>query len=848
MQKAIPLIVYALLFSSLALCQKNERSSILTLPQNEITLENLISFVEEQTSFFVSYTLEEVLRVIEEQLAIQVEIDYTNKKINFYKELNTVIYGIIRDSLTAESLQAVSVLYSDSNGTYSNEDGYYHLTVPSDKDSIHFSYLGYKTASIALPEGNKISLDMDLVSDTRLKTVVIRSDSLQPISLTYDPEIVDLSESHPVVGINGRVDLISNIKSLPGVSVGSEAQNGFTVRGGSPDQNMVLIDGIPIYATSHLGGLSSIFIQNTIKNADLYKGAIPARFGGRLSSILDVRLKDGNRNKASRSISLNLENINGFIEGPIDNKTSVIVNARTSLLNLYIDRLIPESSRFVSPDLKYYDIYSKLSHWFSPSNRLSFTVYSGTDRVVLERQEEQLDLSFIDFNRIGWANNLMALNWNLSLSEKVFFHSHIGSSNFEFSSRSANTVFDFNGLASSLDISTNSSQEDLIASANIDVYFRPKLRFKLGLGTTKHISSASIVEQQTYLEELNSDQDSLYNSFEHFGFLESAISLSKTWKLNTGLRVNSFTGLDTSYNVVQPRVNLQYLENGFALNLSYSRMSQFLHRLVNPSSGLPNDLWVPSTSKVAPEISNLYSLSFAQKNKSWEWGISGFYSTYENLIEYMNANELIQVIVKDHTPFNWDVEAKDWEERITTGTGRAYGAELNLNYRSKKVSFDLAYTLSKSERSFNFGSFSDNTLETFLHKYDRPHNISASFQYRINKNQQINIGWVFGNGNRWTRAKYEEPTFDGESLVVAKSRNNDRLSNYHRLGISYRKTIATLKVGTLEYTFGIYNIYNNKNPFYSFLQEAPPQSVYKYLPKEISLYPIFPQVNFTYTW
>ena len=187
---------------------------------------------------------------------------------------------------------------------------------------------------------------------------------------------------------------------LPGVSVGSEAQNGFTVRGGSPDQNMVLLDGMPIYATSHLGGLSSVFIQKTIKNANLYKGAIPARFGGKLSSVLDVRLKDGNRQKTQRAISFNLENINGFIEGPISRNTSIVVNARTSIIDFFVNNLIPEDSEFVNSDLNYNDLYAKLSHWFSPSNRLSFSVYRGTDRVLIEREEQESSFSFVEHNRI----------------------------------------------------------------------------------------------------------------------------------------------------------------------------------------------------------------------------------------------------------------------------------------------------------------------------------------------------------------------------------------------------------------------------------------------------------------
>ena len=873
MQRAVAVTIVALVAWTSVLAQSDELYPLI-LQSKSTTLSKLIAQIEGQTPIFIAYnpnqlqldkklkfsdpelSLETILHELTAQSDLEYEWDKTQQKIRFFVPLRTTIYGFIKDSLTRESLQSVAIILGDaSGGAFSNEEGYFYLTLEPQVDTIYFSYIGYNTMAVPIRTEPKQKIDVLMVSDTRLKTVVISSDSVADINIRHDPEIIDVNDNSAIIGINGGVDILNEIKQLPGVSVGSEAQNGFTVRGGSPDQNMVLLDGMPIYATSHLGGLSSVFIQKTIKNANLYKGAIPARFGGKLSSVLDVRLKDGNRQKTQRAISFNLENINGFIEGPISRNTSIVVNARTSIIDFFVNNLIPEDSEFVNSDLNYNDLYAKLSHWFSPSNRLSFSVYRGTDRVLIEREEQESSFSFVEHNRIDWDNTMAAVHWNVSLSDKIFFHSKIGVSNFGFRSRTANAVNEtdpdlLTRRQSSLDISTESLQNDIVATANIDYYASPSFKLKLGLGNIRHRSRPSILEQQGFLLDDDTDADSLYITDEQYVFAESSWNFASHWTLNTGLRLNNFEGANSRDLILEPRVNLQFSKKKSAVNLSYTKMSQFLHLLVNPSSGLPNDLWVPSTSNIAPEISNLFSLAYSYSNKEWNFGISGFYSGYKNLIEYSNPYELIQVIVLDHAPFNWDLETRSWEERVNTGTGRAYGLELNLGYHGKRISAEVAYTLSRSERTFNFGEFSNNDFQTFLHKYDRPHNIASSLQYKLDDNNLrfLNISWVYGTGNLWTLDEFAEPDINGDPIFVARNRNNQRLSAYHRLGISYKK-IQNLSVGgRLEYTFGIYNVYNNRNPFYSYLEETPPERTEAFAIKEISLYPVFPQVNFSYIW
>jgi len=557
--------------------QTNSGEPFLKFVEKSLPLSEVIKVIEEQSPYFCSYNpslvdltsqlnldkldtdLSALVSLIAEQLEIDIEVQEDKKKVVFLSKATKYISGIITDGYSSESLQAVAIYKDLNSGTYSNEDGYYNLKVTEDTDTIYFSYLGYQSLAYALSDLESNKLNVSMASDNLINMIVI-SDSVKSIIEIFNPEKVNHKYENEVTGIAGRADLISSVRTIPGVSVGSEAQSGYTVRGGGPDQNLVLLDGMPIYETSHLGGLSSLFIPETIKNADLYKSGLPARYGGKLSSVLDVRLKDGHRHEFNRSISVNFENLNGFIEGPITRNTSVLVNGRISLIDLYAKTLLPADSEFVNTALNYNDIYAKLSHWFSPSNRLSFSLYSGKDQVLLERRQIDDELSFLDYNSVKWSNSLVALNYNAALSNNVFLHSHIGVSNFEFDSRSANkvTVADTTEN-SSLDVNTYLAQTDQIGHINIDIFNTPVGKIKIGIGGINHLSTPSILEQNNYLlNPRSTETDSTYISQEAFGFIENNLKLSPTWTLNSGLRINNYFGLDTTYTMLQPRLNIQY--------------------------------------------------------------------------------------------------------------------------------------------------------------------------------------------------------------------------------------------------------------------------------------------------
>lgn len=867
MQKLVHTFLCTAFFTVLSLAQTDQAKLSLAFPEKQLPLSKVLETIEDQSPYFCSYNpqqvdinlpvvldslktdLETLVLLLSRQLDVTIDIQQENNKIIILSIAIISISGTITDSYSSESLQAVAIYKDLKSGTYSNEDGYYSLKLAEDTDSIYFSYLGYQTLSYALSDLESNILNVNLESDNLIKTIVI-SDSIKSILGVFNPEPVNYKYENKVTGIAGRADLITSVRTIPGVSVGSEAQSGYTVRGGGPDQNIILLDGLPIYETSHLGGLSSLFIPETIKNADFYKAGIPARYGGKLSSVLDVRMKDGHRHDFNRAVSINLENLNGFIEGPISKKSSILINGRISLIDLYAKRLLPKDSDYVNTELNYNDVYAKLSHWFTPSNRLSFTVYSGKDKILLERKQENEALSFLDHNAIRWSNSLFALNYNAALGSNVYLHSNLGISSFDFDSRSANEVSSAeNTNVSSLDINTFSAQTDKTAQFNIDIFNTPVGKIKVGMGAIIHNSTPSILEQNTYLQPRSAEGDSTYVSQEAFGFLENSLKLSSAWTINSGIRITNYFGLDTNFTCFQPRLNVQYSNYPNQINIGYSRMSQFLHLLTNAAAGLPNDFWVPSTKEISPETSNLFSASYRySSNENWSLEIGGFYNSYNNLIEYRNPYELFQGIVSDHIPFNPVSNQTEWTDRVTTGNGRAYGLEFEGELARGPLSLSVAYTLSKSERTFNFGFFSNNEPSTFRYKYDRPHNIASNLQYMLSDNQRINVTWVFGNGNLWTFTENAEPDIEGNPIFIARNRNNRRLSNYHKLGLSYSKEIVSETRGKLEYSIGLHNAYNNKNPFYSYLEENPPEVEDAVSIKEISLFPIFPQFNLKYSW
>ncbi|NNE25635.1 MAG: TonB-dependent receptor [Saprospiraceae bacterium] len=862
-------IVHICLCTLLISVSLNAQRTINRLEAGQYAPDTLISILENTGEYSLSYnpeiltdlplftleypinSLDQLVSSLKEYPYIDLEINEQSQRIIITKSVLITISGLVIDSLSGESLPEVLVYNSTKVLGFSNLDGFFSITVNTNLDSVSVNLFGYESQTFAIDQIQSKGT-IKLVNLNTLENVVITNtnNDSQFEDIIPDDKIRNehLSKSQ---GISGNSDVFSYLRMLPGVSVGSEGQNGLSVRGGSPDQNLILLDGIQIYEASHLGGLNSIFITDAIKYVQFYKSAFPSRFGGKLSSVLDVRLKDGNRNTFSRSFSAGIEGIEGHIEGPLGENTSINLNGKLSWFSLIASPLIEDNLDFNNTTLRYSDGYAKFSHWFTPSSRLSFSFYNGEDVIRLSRNAHSAPAfsSFTDVNRIEWGNRLIALNWNVALSDAVFLTSSLGVSNFNYSSRgSYNINYTENDTikSNSFDILSTSDLRDISLQSTLDYYSEKSGKYSLGTQLIRHINSPSIIESEEFLdpEIINTAaMDSTYKSMEFAIYADNTRYLGKYFTVNGGIRLSYFGGLNNNFFYVLPRASMSYEKNNFRVGASYSRMNQFIHLLVNPGPGLPSDLWVPSTENIEPELSDNIDIEFQYNTGHFSFGINGFYKFYKNVIEYSNDSDIFYSLIIDNERFNVSVNNSNWEERVSIGRGVSYGAEFKLGYSVGKFEWHTSYTLSKSERKFE----DFNNGEAFPYKYDRPHNFSSIVGYSFNDNHAIQLNFAYGTGNAFTAATTEIKSIDCTSRPAPSSRNNARVPDFHHLDILYTGQKANEKGGVWSYSIGVYNIYNRLNPFYVYLFQDPETQNFDEF-RKISIYPILPKLNIKYSW
>lgn len=854
-----------IIFQSIQLSAQDIQSQQFSFLSSQPSISEIINTCEEITGYFFAFnsnvvdtdaqvllgpdpiSLKGLREIFKNQLLLDLILVEPNEKILLIPLEKISVYGVVRDSSSRETLPSVNVYTAQGKQTTSNDEGYFSFEVPATTQEVIFSFIGYTSVSKTLREIISDDNLIYLTFDNELPFITIEDTIYSKLPEPIVPHDILNSGYLKTKGINGQNDIISSIKDIPGVSVGSEAQTGFTVRGGGPDNNLILIDGLPIYEISHLGGLSSIFIDKTIKKADFFKSNIPARFGGKLASVLDIRLKDGNRNEYKRQVNLSLENVSGFIEGPIGDNTALLFNARYSLFDIYASPLLSKFFNFSNSTFAYSDIYGKISHWFSPSNRLSMTIVRTEDEVAFRRSDPIEELSISEDNQIKWGNTLYSLDWNAAIGNRVYLFSQIGLSNFN-SENSSKTVLSIDTTeVSSLEILGSSANENLTALLAADIYTNDFGKFGFGINYTNHKNRPNIQEISSFSGTEEPFADSTYVSDEISFFVENEYTIGNGFSINSGVRFNKFLLGQSDFTNVLPRINLQWQNKHNHVSIGYSKMNQFLHLLINPSSGLPSEIWTPSTDSVPPEISNLYSLDYSWTNgRDLSISFGAYYSEFQNQLEYTNPTDILQAIVVDQSAFNWNTSTLSWEQRITKGSGRAYGVELGLSYKWDKWKTEIAYTLSRSERTIDT---KDRGIETFLYKYDRPHDLSLNLNYTFSKGKSLQFHFVYGNGNRWTFPEDQEQLVQtGQGIFVANERNNLQLSDFHHLDINYSSVKKLTEDLDLSWSVGVYNVYNNKNPFYGYIKENPSTDPRFVSIREVSLYPILPQCSFSLTW
>ncbi|MBC7000008.1 TonB-dependent receptor [Cytophaga sp. FL35] len=738
-----------------------------------------------------------------------------------YSQENFTLNGSITDSTNGETLFGASVFLEGTTiGAITNEYGFYSLTAPKGNYTLLISYMGYNSKRRELTLNSKQKLDFELVEySTELNEVIVTADEPE-MAVLRKPEMsvskMNIATVKQMPVVLGEVDILKSLQMLPGVTNNGEGSGGLHVRGGAQDQNLVLLDEAIIYNTSHLFGFFSVFNADAIKDMKLYKGGIPARFGGRVSSVLDVRQKDGNNKNFALTGGIGAISSRLAAEGPIFNdKGSFLVAGRTSYAHLFL-MLAGEKNR-----ASFYDLNLKTNYEINENNKLFLSGYFGRDI-----------LKFGDVFDSSYGNSSGNLRWNHIFNERLF------------SNMSAiYGRYDYNIGFNSEDFEWLASIDNYNLKYDLKYYFNDGFKLDFGASAIYYEFDPGRLEPTSNESAINPLKLDIKKALESGLYVNAEHKLTDRLSAQYGLRFslfnrmggqalndyendlpvvfNSRLGIYEEGNVIgetyyenrnsieafhnwEPRASLAYqLNENSSVKAGFSRAAQYIHLLSNTTSVTPVDVWTPSGKYVKPQLSNQYALGYFRnfKDKEYSMEVEGYYKTVDNRIDYIDGSELIG--------------QEAIETQILNGESRAYGLEVLLRKNEGKLTGWLAYTLSKSEQRTPGGSAGGlgiNDGEWYRTPYDRTHDISVAASYYLNEKWSFGGNLVFQTGRPVT---YPNGQYIYEDISVASyaPRNSDRLPAYHRLDLSlnYKPNKRPKAAWKGEWVLGIYNVYNRKN-------------------------------------
>lgn len=788
------------------------------------------------------------------------------------------ISGYLIDKSTQDPLIGATILEPKTyRGTTTNIEGFYSLTLPQGEHQLVCSYIGYQPITTKLKLGGNVKLDLDLKEGAEMEEVVVEAsefmDSRHELNVVSS-HTMDIATIKSLPNILGEADVVKAMQLLPGVQSGSEGASGLFVRGGGPDQNLFLLDGVPVYNANHLFGFVSIFDSKIIKSSTIIKGGFPARYGGRLSSVLDIQTRTGDMQKFHGEVSLGLLSVGGSVEGPIwKGKTSFLISARRSWADLFavpIQQAIVDDNGGIGSVVNYsfYDINVKLKHKFSDKNYLVLNGYFGDD--FLNYKATNL-LSFIigrdtiakasqNEDKLQWGNKIVALHWHSQLSDKLFMTSSAIYSNYFYQSKTYNysvlTNQDAEVLADDVFESEGETPiHDIGAKVHFDYVPHNKHYIRFGASYTYHLFKPEISKTNfsthsdtaTIGPGSETEIETYTGIHEISAFIEDDIRIGKVLKINPGIHLALFALNGETYFSPQPRLLVNVLvAKRTSIKASYARMTQFVHLLTNPGIGLPTDLWLPTTDEIPPEHSHQVTLGFTQDFPfDLEFTAEGFYKYMENLLEYNPSTNFFDT-------------KNSWENLVDLGTGESYGAEFMLHRTRGKFTGWVTYTLSWSWRQFE----RINRGNKFPYRYDRRHDISIALNYKFNDQFDIGLVWVYGSGHpvtlgmeRYTPIQTQVDQYNNVGAALSTGsivseitnivdRNNFRMPDYHRLDLSFNWN-KKLKYGSQTLSIGVYNVYNQLNPYMITPVEQNDGSLKLF---QTSILPIMPSISFTRRW
>lgn len=770
--------------------------------------------------------------------------------ILFYSKVSGQSYtvsGFIFNEDTKEKLLGASIYENESKrGISSNNFGFYSIELPT-KDSVELivSFVGYSTQVKTIKLKSDVSIDFYLKTDTTLlNTIEIVSQNSIESNTEISTITLPIEMISQLPAFFGEVDIMRTFQLMPGVQSGREGTNAMYVRGGGPDQNLILLDDVPLYYVNHMGGFVSVFDLSTVSKATLIKGGFPARYGGRLSSVLDVRLKDGNSKQMKGVFTLGTLASKISVEGPINSKTTYLFSARRSLFDIFsrIYTSLQYNGDFTA-GYYLYDLNGKITHRISNKDRLYFQTYIGGDKSLFKSKTRDDNAVYKTNNTIRWGNFMALIRWNHVYSKKLFSNFSIAKTNFYYSTKALASK---KLLSDNTEINATNSFDsklgDWITKLDFDYYHSASHSVKFGAAASIHSFTPTII---TFKDTISNFpyKNSLSNNIKAYEasiYGEDIYTITNKFSVNLGLRSTLYNVEGSNWISIEPRVvaNMK-LDNAFSVKGSFSKMTQFIHLLSNSGAGLPTDIWVPATPQAPPENSYLTVVGIAKSfndRKLMELSVEAFYKQLDGLVEFKEGSSFF-------------AGTANWQNKIETGgQARIYGLELLLQKKEGLFTGWLGYTLSKNTRQFN----NLNNGKPFPYKFDRRHDISVVGIYSISKKISISATWVYGTGNSITLAqqKYslyvldKNEQFDFNQFNDANlylGRNSYRVPSYHRLDIAAK--IEKVKKNHVSiWNFGIYNVYNRNNPYYLFYSKRNTGKLGLY---QLSLFSIMPTISYT---
>ena len=781
------------------------------------------------------------------------------------------VSGTITDQTSGETLIGATILDTRSGkGTTTNVNGRYTLTLKGSEAVLRITFVGYE------PIYDTISLSSNTIRNYILKPSITLSEIVVTAERVNSRESSQMSalempveQLKAVPVLFGEADIIKAIQLLPGVQSGNEGTGGMYVRGGGPDQNLFLLDGIPLYNVNHLGGFFSAFNADAVKNVTLFKGSFPARFGGRLSSVRDVTTNNGNDKKIHGNVSIGAISAKFNLEGPIvKEKTTFCISARRTYADFIMRPIIRKLATDIDGKTKlvagyyFYDANAKITHKFSDKSRLYATFYMGDDDVYTRiRTESSLaEDQYLDF-RNNWGNTVGGLRWNYVLNPKLFMNlslSYTGYSNRMIAAIEKLAYITPDSVQqSTMNGDYISKIHDL--TGRLDFSFIPTPEHDIQFGTyyTNHTIIPSVASGSIdYFDQIQMDdpfrmeaklRDDTTRSHEIVAFAEDDWSINDIFKVNMGLHFSSFGVEDTFYPSLQPRISGRaLLGENLSVKVGYAYMSQYMHLLSTTSVSLPTDLWVPSTKRIKPMTAQQvaaavnYSIPLVV-----ELSVEGYYKHMHNIIEYRDGA----------TTFG---STAGWEDLVCVGDGWTYGVEFLAQRTFGRLTGWLAYTWSRTTHLFNRPGQELNNGNPFPAKYDRRHDFSIVLTYKINDWCDASATWVFSTGNTATLAMQKYPVASDDpdaydlnsnlsnTLSHVSSRNNFRMPNYHRADISvnfHRQFKRKNWHRTINVS--VYNLYNKQNPYLTYTSNQYSYRGYSKALMQLSIFPILPSVAYT---